>query len=348
LIVTLIKSAAGPNPLEGWQLDPRDITYVGQDLQRPECILATPDGTLFTADARGGVMEIRTDGTQSLIAQASERKFDLAGDAASSLLTGTLPNGLAFDRDGNFLISNFGTDRLERMDRTGATTVLADTIDGKPMGKVNFVLRDSKDRMWVTISTMVNPWSDAICQDLGDGYLVLFDDRGARIVAEGFHFTNEIRFDAREEWLYVAETTAKRITRLRVLDDGSLVDREIFGPSSLGRGLIDSIAFDAYGNLWGTMFLADRLIALTPKGDLLELLDAGNDAGMDRFEREFATGKPVSFDILSGCGGTIAPWLASVTFGGPDLKTAYLGSLKGNRLPVFKSPMAGLPMVHWG
>jgi len=39
--------------------------------------------------------------------------------------------------------------------------------------------------------------------------------------------------------------------------------------------------------------------------------------------------------------------MASVTFGGPDLKTVYLGSLKGNCIPYFRSPVAGLPMVHW-
>lgn len=38
---------------------------------------------------------------------------------------------------------------------------------------------------------------------------------------------------------------------------------------------------------------------------------------------------------LSASGGTIAPWLASVTFGGPDLKTVYLGSLKGNTISLF-------------
>jgi hypothetical protein len=45
--------------------------------------------------------------------------------------------------------------------------------------------------------------------------------------------------------------------------------------------------------------------------------------------------------------GTLAPWLASVTFGGPDLKTVYLGSLMGTTIPSFRSPVAGLPMVHW-
>ena len=45
--------------------------------------------------------------------------------------------------------------------------------------------------------------------------------------------------------------------------------------------------------------------------------------------------------------GTLAPWMASVTFGGPDLRTVYIGSLMGHRLPSFRSPVAGLPMVHW-
>jgi hypothetical protein len=39
--------------------------------------------------------------------------------------------------------------------------------------------------------------------------------------------------------------------------------------------------------------------------------------------------------------------MASVTFGGPDLQTVYIGSLKGNRIPCFRAPVPGLPMVHW-
>ena len=45
--------------------------------------------------------------------------------------------------------------------------------------------------------------------------------------------------------------------------------------------------------------------------------------------------------------GRIAPWMASITFGGADLRTVYLGSLRGTRIPYFRSPVAGLPMVHW-
>ncbi|BBE34178.1 SMP-30/gluconolactonase/LRE family protein [Sphingosinicella microcystinivorans] len=335
------------NPLRDWRVDPSAIRYLGRDLQRPECILAEKDGTLWSADARGGVMRIGSDGSQQLVVQEADPHFDISVDAAGSLLGGTLPNGLAFARNGDILISNFGTDRLEVMTRDGRTRVLADSIDGKPMGKVNFVLRDSRDRLWVTISTNINPWSDAVTPALADGSICLIDKKGSRTVADGFHFTNEIRFDAAEEWLYVAETTAKRVTRLRVQPDGSLTDREVYGPSSLGDGAIDGIAFDAYGNLWATMVFADRLVAITPEGDLLELLADGNPSATARFEAEFASGSPVSFDTLMACGGTICPWLASITFGGPDLSTVYLGGLRATRIPAFTSPVAGLPMVHW-
>ena len=42
------------NPIIGFQVDPAEIHYIGHALQRPECILAEPDGTLWAADARGG------------------------------------------------------------------------------------------------------------------------------------------------------------------------------------------------------------------------------------------------------------------------------------------------------
>jgi sugar lactone lactonase YvrE len=345
--MTSIGSSSGPNPLSGFRVDRALIQYVGTDLQRPECILSERDGTLWSADARGGVVRIASDFAQRLIIQTPDPHFDLASSAADSLLSGTLPNGLAFADNGDILIANFGTDRLERMTRSGQVRVVLDNIEGRPLGKVNFVLRDNQRRTWVSVSTQINPWSKAICSTIADGSIILIDDRGPRIVADGFHFTNEMRFDAREEWLYVAETTAKRITRLRVRSDGSLVDREIYGPANLGPGVVDGIAFDAYGNLWATMIFADRLIAITPEGDLLNLLEDGDPTATARFEAAFATGNPVDFDILMACGGTMCTWLASVTFGGPDLSTVYLGGLRATTIPSFRSPVPGLPMAHW-
>jgi gluconolactonase len=335
------------NPILDFGIDKSKLQYIGHGLQRPECILAEEDGTLWSADARGGVVRISPDGKQQIITQQRSGHFEKAGSEATRYLEGTLPNGMAFARSGDILISNFGTDCLEVMSRSGETRVLADSIDGEPIGKVNFVLRDSKDRIWITISTRIKNWMHALRTDLTDGYLARYEDGKFRIVADGFGFTNEIRFDAREEFLYVVETTGGCITRLRIDEDGVPRDREIFGPHKLGKGAWpDGIAFDSYGNLWGTTVYSDKLFVLTPQGDFRVLLDEGDPQKVDALEQAFFR-NDVQQDVLFATGQGIAPWMASVTFGGSDLQTAYIGSLKGTRIPFFRAPIPGLPMVHW-
>lgn len=337
---------ARTNPIDGFEVDPASIRTIGHDLQRPECILAESDGSLWSADARGGVMHIRPDGSQKLITQSERSDFAEAGSDAERFTQGTLPNGLAFARNGDILVSNFGTDRLERMKRSGETEVIYDTIDGRAIGKVNFVLRDSRDRIWITVSTMVPNWMEAASSRISDGYVALADDKGLRIVADGLSFTNEIRFDALEEWLYVVETTAMKITRFRTEPDGSLGSRETYGPESHGA-FIDGIAFDAFGNLWGTHIMTDRIFAITPEGDLRILLDDdhGSEPGKALLKAFYED--RVTPEHMMACGGAIAPWMASVTFGGSDLSTVYIGSLRGTNIPFFRSPVPGLPMVHW-
>lgn len=335
------------NPIRGFTIDPASIQYIGNDLQRPECILAESDGSLWAADARGGVVHIRADGSQEIITQKHTSGIDVQSSDVSRFFEGTLPNGLAFAENGDILISNFGTDCLEVMKRTGETKVLFDTVNGKEIGKVNFVLRDSKNRLWVTITTRKKNWIDALVPDLTDGYLLRYDERGTEIVADGLHFTNEVRFDAKEEYLYLVETTGGRILRYRADQNGDLHDKEVFGPTHLGKGAYpDGIAFDSYGNLWGTMVYSDKLFVITPDGEMVVLLDEGDPEKVKQLDQAFYN-KTVTYDILFQTGRGIAPWMASVTFGGKDLSTAYIGCLRGTKIPYFKSPVAGLPMVHW-
>ncbi|MDR1972139.1 MAG: SMP-30/gluconolactonase/LRE family protein [Treponema sp.] len=335
------------NPIKNFTLNREEARFIGQDLQRPECILAEPDGSLWAADARGGVCWIKSDGSQQIITQKYAERINHESGSVNRFFEGTLPNGLAFASNGDILISNFGTDCLERMKRTGETEVLFDTIDGREIGKVNFVLRDSKDRLWITITTMKKNWLDALRPDLDDGYIARYDERGIHIVAEGLCFTNEVRFDAKEEYLYVVETTGGRVLRYRVDAEGELHNREIFGPSRMGDGAYpDGIAFDSYGNLWGTMVYSDKVFVITPDGEFKILIDEGDHEKVKALDEAFWE-KRVTNEILFQTGRGIAPWMASITFGGRDLKTVYIGSLRAKNIPYFASPVAGLPMVHW-
>lgn len=351
------------NPLKNWQVDRSAIRTIGQELQRPECILAEPNGTIWTADARGGVVELRPDGSQRVVSPLlvpspsqgeGVGRSDVSGEVNYEnrfiQAQGSLPNGLCFSQTRNagpsdFIICNWGTNAIETMTRDGQLRTLYTEIDGQPLGKTNFPLRDSKGRIWFTVTTRTEPWSDQINTRATDGYIGLIDERGIRIVAEGFCGTNEIRFDPAEEWLYVVESTGWRISRLRVQPDGSLTDREVYGPSRL-PGFPDGFAFDMFGNLWVTLIFTDVLIAITPEGDVLTLLD-DSDPTTKKALFEAYDNRAVTPAILGQTMGTIAPWMASLTFGGPDLQTVYLGSLRGTTIPFFRAPVAGQKMIHW-
>src|SRR6185437_9118085 len=95
-----------------FELDKSALQYTGAGLQRPECILAEPDGSLWAADARGGVVHLYPDGRQQIVSQRLSGHFSGVHSEAARYLEGTLPNGLAFADNGDILIANFGTDRL--------------------------------------------------------------------------------------------------------------------------------------------------------------------------------------------------------------------------------------------
>jgi len=334
------------NPLKGWQVDRDAISFIGHDLQRPECIIAQPDGSLWSADARGGVMHITASGEQTLLAPTQVEAQAASFESRYVQSQGaSLPNGLALTEQGDFIICNWGLDRIEKLDRQGHVQVLFDQLDGKPLGKTNFPLRDRKGRIWFTVTTTMQPWTDSINSGVLDGYIGVIDAQGIRIVAEGFGGTNEIRFDDNEEWLYVVESNVRRISRLRQQADGSLGEREVFGPAEL-EGFPDGFAFDSFGNLWVTLVMSDKLIALTPDGEVLNLLDDGNPVATALLNQHYRA-KTLTPQIMQAAHGTLAPWMASLTFGGPDLKTVYLGSLQGTRIPFFRAPLAGQPLIHW-
>jgi sugar lactone lactonase YvrE len=192
---------------------------------------------------------------------------------------------------------------------------------------------------------MIHDWPKAISPNISDGRVLLYDQGLVRIVADGIQFSNECKLDATEEWLYVVQTAGRNVVRFRIQPDGSLTDREFFGPRDHGR-MPDGIAFDVYGNLWGTHIFTDSIWAITPEGELRMIFDDSRPEDVRRLDDAFQR-DAVDPELLLSLGGTVAPWCASLTFGGVDLCTAYVGSLRQTKIPYFRAPVAGLPMVHW-
>ncbi len=319
-----------PVPIKEFYLALSDLTFTGHDLVRPESVIAQRDGTLLTSDGRGGITHISPHGEQQLL-------DGLGGE----------PNGIALMDDGSILVANIGVGTLQKLHPDGRVEELLTEVDGVKVSTANYVFIDSKQRLWVAFSTREAHWWPAAAHPRPDGYIVLIDEKGPRIVQDGLYFTNEIRLDAKEEYLYVAETMKNHIIRFRVHPDGSLSDKEAVGPDNLGvGGAVDGFTFDVDGNVWVTTVLRNGLGIITPDGHYHVVFEEPSESLLATFERKIAQGEAEPADMAATAGKTLQ-LITSVTFGGPDLKTVYIGSLGMSKLPTFQSPVAGLPMNHW-
>jgi sugar lactone lactonase YvrE len=312
-----------------------DVTFIGGGLVRPECVLATRAGDLYSADWRGGVAHRRADGSQTLYACTLRENRPAR------------PNGIALRANGNFLFADLGDTAggVYELGRDGSMRAFALRADGLDLPPTNFVHEDAQGRVWITVSTRQVPRAAAYRADVADGFIVLTDARGTRVVADGLGYTNEALPSPDGQYLYVNETFARRLTRFRIAAGGSLYSREVV--TRFGAGTYpDGLAFDAEGGVWITSIVSNRVIRVAPDGSqqvMLEDCDAAHLAWVEQAFQAGAMGRP----HLDGIKSRRLKNISSLAFGGPDLRTAYLGCLLGDALATFRSPIAGAPPAHW-
>jgi sugar lactone lactonase YvrE len=322
-----------------WSFDLGDVGFVGKNLRRPECVLSTPRGDLFVAALGHGVVHIAPAGAQYPI-----------GNVRAIDGQDFIPNGLTLEADGSFLVTNMGEGGgLWRLRGDGAVEPVLREVDGQVLSATNFVLRDWQNRLWLTISTRQWPISRAFSPLRGpvtaDGYLVLIDQHGARIVADNLAFANEVRLDRSGRELYVVETYARRISKFDVDGESRLSNRTSW--TEFGHGTFpDGIAFDAEGYLWVASMTSNRLFRISPDGEPALLLEDNDPDYVAGIERRLEAGTLRREDVQN-VPSKFLKNIASVTFGGADLRTVYLGSLGGDSLAVLRSPVAGEPLPHW-
>ncbi len=317
-------------------IEPGSIGTLGHDLARPECVLATRQGDLYVSHRGAGITHIRPDGQQQFIgahAQIEGHEF--------------VPNGFCMLPGGDFLIANIGeAGGVWRMTPKGELSPFLREADGIAMAVANFVMNDELGRVWITVSTRMQPRYLSYRPNVADGFIVLVDGRGARIVAEGLAFTNEVRLGDAGASLYVSETFGRRISRFAIGKDGALQSRSTF--AEFGHGdFPDGIAFDAEHALWVTSIVSNRLYRVTRDGAVRKVLEDSDAAHVAWVEFDLQAGKMGREHFYTAKSEKLKN-TASLAFGGPDLKTVYMGSLLDDRLISFRSAVAGVPMSHWG
>ncbi|ORW93962.1 hypothetical protein AWB92_12580 [Mycobacterium sp. IEC1808] len=301
---------------------------IGRGVDRPEHVVVADDGRVFASDKASAVAELIDENTIRRIGKA-----------------GGEPNGIALDRDGDFLIANWGLGVLQDLaPATGAiTTVLGGELDGRPLRWLNFVLVDSVGALWCSVSTLADDLVNTIARGTADGFIfrVAPDRQSAQVVADAVNFPNCMALDRSEDYLYVVRTVATDVVRFPVRGE-TLGSPERFGPPLGGRrpdefgpdhgrfladpqvsrrwGMADGCAFDAEGNLWVTLVLANRIVAISPDG------------------------RPQT--VLEDPDGTLLSAPTSIAWGRQDMRDIYIGSITTPYVLKGRSSVPGLPMVH--
>ena len=311
------------------------LSTLGQGLVRPECVLATHSGDIYTADWRGGVVHLRADGSQLLYTGTGPDGIELR------------PNGIALLRDGSFLIAHLGAAEggVFQLDRRGQVRPWLQKVDGADLPPTNFVVEDSHGRFYVTVSTRRQPRSLGYRRDCDDGFIVLVDARGARIVADGLGYTNEVALHPSGRWLYANETFCRRLSRFALHADGSLGARETV--TTFGAGTFpDGLAFDEEGHAWVVSIVSNRLIRVAPDGTPTLWLEDADLEHLAEVEAAFEAGT-MGRPHLDGIRSRRLRNISSIAFAGADRRTALLGCLLGDHLVTLRLPVPGVKPTHW-
>jgi sugar lactone lactonase YvrE len=312
-----------------------DVTFHGGGLARPECVLVAKDGSVFTADFRGGVAALAPDGSHRLIAGRTD-----------DLPEGLRPNGIAFERDGSFILAHLGAEEggVFRLSREGAVTPLLREVEGVALPPTNYATRDAEGRLWATVSTRKRPRHLDWTPEAASGFIVLADARGARVVADGLGYTNECMPSPDGRFLYVNETYVRRLSRFPLAGD-RLGPKQVV--AEFGEGEFpDGLAFDEEGQVWVTAVVGNRLLRVDPAtGRVARMLDAGDPAHVARFEAAWRAGLLAPEDMMEAHSSLAN--VSSLAFAGPGRREAWLGCLLADRIMRVPMPVAGSPPPHW-
>lgn len=310
------------DPITAFRLGASDFHAVGRGLTRPECVWTDRDGIWASDNASGGVARVTDSGPLPLGSGIRE------------------PNGFSRRRNGAFVVAGLEDHKLYEIAPDGATRVLAETVEGRPLGVVNCAYADAQDRVWVSVMTPRQHWYDAL--NAGpEGYIFLVEHGVPRIVADGLHLTNEVKLGPDGKHLYAVESLGRRIVRFPLRPDSSLGPRETVGPHDLGHGAFpDGFAFDAQGNIWVTLITRNAIAVIGRDGALHTVFEEVNAAAVDALVAAMTTAT-ASRDLIAACYGPTLKLPTSLAFGGKDRQTVFVGSLAGTELMSFRAPLPG-------
>jgi gluconolactonase len=165
------------------------------------------------------------------------------------------PDGLALDRDGRLIICTFAGRSIDRIEKDGRRTVLADGYDGKRFNGTNDVVvrRDGAIYFTDTFGGLRKRGEDPR-KELPFNGVYRWQDGKVTLLISDMPNTNGLAFSPDEQVLYVNGSRDNYVRRYDVLPDGTLANGRMFIDfrGHKERGVTDGMKVDVAGNVYVT------------------------------------------------------------------------------------------------
>ncbi|MEU5948424.1 SMP-30/gluconolactonase/LRE family protein [Micromonospora sp. NPDC047465] len=300
------------------------VTTVATGLKFPEGPVALPDGDVLVVEIhRGTLTRVTPDGATSVVAE-------LGGG----------PNGAAVGPDGRVYVANNGglhafevggfvfaggipagytSGSIQAVDlATGEVQTLYTEADGVALRGPNDLVFDAEGGFYFTDHGK----SDGVTGDRGRLFYATPDGRSIRMLAGGMEGPNGVGLSPDGSRLYVSETYTARVWWWDVTAPGEIRGGKSLGGSGGGNFLhtaptytnFDSLGVEAGGNVCVASMVTPGISVIDPDGGLVDFvpIDVGD------------------------------PGITNITWGGPDLRTAYITASSTGRLLAVDWPRPGL------
>lgn len=162
------------------------------------------------------------------------------------------PNGLTLDRQGRLVFTTHGSRTIERLEKDGTRTVLADRFEGKRLNSPNDLVMKSNGSLYFTDPPGgLRGGARSPAKELPySGVFLLKDGKLQVLVQDPDGFPNGIALSPDETHLYV--TGGRRVMRYEVKADDTIANGQVFVDmtAETGAGGANAVKVDQSGNVY--------------------------------------------------------------------------------------------------